>query len=123
MYFDIFKNELDNIDGLDNEEYLANILNRASVQFLRNFYLTGKEAPRINPQTYQTRLKLSKKPIVERLEHIYKNDLQELEESEKELLFMSTEYKNVFMEIGLKMGARLIIDLIRENKNAFKADI
>lgn len=120
MYFEIFKEELENMEGLDNAEYLENILMRASLQFLRGYYLTGKEAERINPQTYQTRLELSKKPILKRLNQIYANEKEAMQEAEKEILYLSTEYKNVFMEIGLQMGARLIIDLIREDKSGFK---
>jgi len=70
-------------------------------------------------RSYDAILKDDCEPIYNRLKNIYRDDKKEIDNANTDLIQALTAYENVYMEIGMKAGARIIFDLIvcAEQKN------
>ena len=97
-------------------KYINQIFERADIQQIREFLLLGLElAEPPDKRPYGERLEEGSLHITNRLKNISKND-DELDELYFELGESTEAYKNVFLEIGMKAGARLLFQLLHEDK-------
>jgi len=94
--------------------YVKKIFERLDLQQIRNFLFTGVELREIDERTYIERLEEESQSIEKRLENIFKNK-EELDEVFYELGQSEETHAEVFFEMGIKVGARLIFQLLYQN--------
>jgi len=90
------------------------IFDRMNLQHIRN-YIFGNTAADIYDITYVQHLKEGSRLIKERLKTIYKNDERELDDAMGEYTAAITAYSEVYAEIGMKAGARLLYQLLLQD--------
>ena len=97
-------------------KYIGEMFKRADLQQFREFLMYGLELWKPpDKQTYGERLKTSCRKIDRRLKSISKDD-EELDEIYGEFSDATMAYKEVFTEIGMKIGAKLLFQLLLENE-------
>lgn len=87
------------------------IFERLNIQKLREFFLTGMAETDIDNLSYEDRLEIETKPIIARLERLI-TDEHEFAHASSELDRALYAREDVYMEIGLKAGARLLSELL-----------
>ena len=92
-------------------KYIENIFKRTSLQQIREFLLTGLELDEVDNRTYAKRLEKGKENIVERIENIAKDD-NERDKIFSEFYDAESAYTAVYLEIGIKVGAKLLFELL-----------
>ena len=95
-------------------KYIKEIFERADLQQIREYLLGDTSVLERDTRTYEERLKQNCTPIIKRIEKISKDD-QELDELFSEYSNAEEAHKDVFLEIGMKVGARLMFQLLCEN--------
>ncbi len=100
--------------------YVDKIFERMNLSQLRNFMINAVDDISENPSTYEERLKTCSNRIYERLNKIYP-DGDELDMAAADLSDALVAYEEVYMEIGMKAGARIIFQLLLVN-DAFSTD-
>jgi hypothetical protein len=95
------------------EHYTKRIFDRIDLQHIRNYLITGGDfVDPYEPGKYGERLGLASDNILTRLKQAYKDDKNELDEALNDLDAATAAYQNVFLEIGMKMGARMFFQLL-----------
>lgn len=94
--------------------YIDEIFLRADIQQIREFLLYGVGELNVDPRTYKERLESAKKRMTARLHEEY-TDMEEYEEITGLIYTYTSTVETVYMEIGIRTGAILMFDLLREN--------
>ena len=94
--------------------YITETFARMDLQRLREFIVYGTSGSALENEAYQAydiRLKESGDPIYNRLRNIYPNE-SDMNEAAADLSQALSAHDEVYMEIGMKAGARLIYQLL-----------
>ena len=94
-------------------DYIADTFARMDLQEIREFFLTGKNPSQLDTESYDARLRKGYEPIYNRLESY--TDKLERENAITELATAFCVYSDVYMELGMKAGARLVYQLLLTN--------
>ena len=92
-------------------DYIKDAFGRMNLRQIRSFLLYGTDDFAEEVQPYRERLKSESNPIYKRLESIYPNET-ELDKAAADLSQALTAYEYVYMELGMKAGARLLYHLL-----------
>lgn len=92
-------------------DYIKDAFGRMNLRQIRSFLLYGTDDFAEEVQPYRDRLKENSNPIYRRLESIYP-DGAELDKAAADLSQALTAYEYVYMELGMKAGARLLYHLL-----------
>lgn len=92
-------------------DYVKNIFKRMDIQQLRAFLLNGTENFEIENITYGEKLRDGSDSIYKRLECLYQDET-ELDKAVADLSTALTVYEEVYTEIGMKFGARILFQLL-----------
>lgn len=95
-------------------DYIKDAFDRMDLQQIRQFLLYGVEEFDCDSQSYKDRLKNGSDPIYRRLKELYPVE-DEREKVSAELAQALTAFESVYMEMGMKAGARLICQLLFED--------
>jgi len=90
---------------------ISEIYARTNLQRVMGFILCGAEDSKVSEEPYDTRLTKATRPIINRLEGIYPN-ADDMDNAYTDLSLALAEFQNVYMEIGMKAGARLVHQLL-----------
>jgi len=96
-------------------KYIKDIFARTDIQQFREFLVRGLALDELDNRTYGERLENESANMVKRIKRIAK-DNDELDEIYSEFSGATSEYIQVFLEIGMKIGARLLFQLLYENE-------
>lgn len=91
------------------------IFERMDLQHIINFILYGYQISEPYNITYEQRLSEGYFSMLQRLKSLYKEDETELENSTDEFNTALIINSQVFTEIGMKAGAQLIFQLLRQD--------
>ena len=98
-------------------KYIGEILKHTDLQLIRVFLLHGDamniDAIEHDARTYEERLKQGEEKIVKRLEKIAK-DNDDLDKIFAEYGDAEEARRDVFFELGMKIGARLLFELLHK---------
>ena len=92
-------------------DYIKDAFERMTLSQLRSFLLYGAEDFAKDAQPYRETLKAGSDPIYKRLETLYP-DGSERDEAAADLAQALNAYEYVYMELGMKAGARLLYQLL-----------
>ena len=103
-------------DGINN--HINEIFDRISLEQIRAFILTGVKSnhQHLKDEQYSLRLKNASDPIYNRINSLYANDRGEREEATDEITEAVSAFQEVYMDIGMKAGARLLYQLMVEDE-------
>lgn len=90
---------------------------RMDLEQIRAFLLMGFEECNRQTEPYDVRLSNASDPIYERINSLYPN-ANELTDATNELSKALSTYQEVYMEIGMKAGARLLHQLLLKGGDA-----
>lgn len=94
------------------------MLRRAHIQQLQSFFIDGSDLDNWyedeDGRPYGQRIQEEERPICELLEQTF-SDGKELDEAMDKLSAALEVNRHVYMEIGIRAGAILLFDLLREN--------
>ena len=90
---------------------IAEAFARMELGQIRAFILNGAMAETLSDETYSTRLDQASTAIFNRLKTVYK-DGNEFDPAFHDLSQAMTAYQEVYTEIGMKAGARLLYQLL-----------
>jgi len=93
------------------QDYIKDAFERMNLQQTISFLLYGSDDYAEETQPYEETLKQSSDPIYRRLESIYPDGI-ELDKAAADLSIALTAYQHVYMELGMKAGARLVHQLL-----------
>ena len=101
-----------------NQEHIEQIFERADIQQIRAFLLDNTVIAGNSHGTYQERLNMDSEDIIDTLKNLSKNsgDEKQPEEAMRDLRVALASYRDVFTEIGMKAGARLLYQLLHEGE-------
>ena len=91
--------------------YIKDMFNRMNLYQIQQFLMDGTEHFGKEKRPYSERIKVESDPIYARLKSLYP-DGTELDKAVAELSQAITTCETVYMEIGMKAGARLICQLL-----------
>ena len=94
-------------------KYIKDMFARADLQQFREFLITGIDIDELDKRTYSERLEKESESIIKRIKNISKSD-DELDEIFSEFSGATGAYMEVFTEIGIKIGAKLMVQLLSE---------
>lgn len=94
--------------------YIKDAFARTNLQYIREFIMSGAELVEPKDEPYHVRLKKESDPIFNRLKSLYPNE-DELDKANADLARALSSYEDVHMEMGMKIGARLIYQLLISN--------
>jgi len=102
------------MDGISN--YIDETFARMSLEQIRAFILTGAgdNHQQYKDEQYSQRLKKASDPIYDRINSLY-TDRDECEKANNEIANAVTVFQEVYMDIGMKAGARLLYQLMVED--------
>lgn len=95
-------------------DYIKAAFARMNLQQTVNYLLFGVDRISVEIRPYKEVLKESSDPIYRRLETIYPDGI-ELDKAAADLDLALLTYEQVYMEIGMKAGARLVHQLLLSN--------
>ena len=87
--------------------YTSNIFDRANIQQIREFLLHGVECVEIETKPYKEQIDEAQKGAMEILQRKFP-DMNEREEITREIYNYVSATEQVYMEIGLQCGAKLL---------------
>ena len=93
------------------DKYLQKAIERTNIQHIRSFLMYGVENIEIDTRSYNERIEQYSKPALERLKKIY-TDEKEFDEALTEFNLAVGEYQDVYLEIGMILGSRLLYSLL-----------
>ena len=99
--------------------FIKEAFERVNIQTISGFILTGGETITVSNESYPERLKESEIKINNRLKGIYQDE-EELDKAHGDLSIALSEHQDVYMEIGMKIGARLLHQLLLQDDNIIK---
>lgn len=89
------------------------ILRRADLRQIRNFILDDVNInPEINNNTRYERLTEECSLMLKRLEAVYKNNEDELDNALSDYTTAIAAYRDIFTEIGMRAGAKILYQLL-----------
>ena len=91
--------------------YINEAFARTNLQYIREFILSGEQLIQPKDESYHVRLKEGTDPICDRLKNLYPVE-DEYEEAYTDLNMALSTHENVYMELGMKIGARLVYQLL-----------
>jgi len=91
------------------------ILERADIQHIREFILNGHEETVKTKQSYHERITEHSRAIYRRMEKTFPDET-ELDAVIAELSRVFRDYETVYTEIGMKIGARILYQLLCQNE-------
>jgi len=92
-------------------DYIKDSFARMNLQQLRSFLLYGTDDYADETHPYRDTLKKGCDPIFRRLDILYPNET-ERDKAAADLSQALTAYEHVYMELGMKAGARLLHQLL-----------
>lgn len=92
-------------------DYIKDTFARMDLRQIRQFLLYGVDELECETQPYRDRLKNGSDPIYDRLKSLYPDE-NDLDNAAADLSQALTAYEEVYMELGMKAGARLIHQLL-----------
>jgi len=92
----------------------SEIFKRMNLQDIRNFLIYGADEYVPDTRSYAARIKAGSNSIYKRLESIYPKGT-ELDAANNDLSAALDAYEEVYMELGMKAGARLVWQLLFED--------
>lgn len=92
-------------------DYIKDAFGRMTLRQIRSFILYGTDDYTEETQPYKDTIKTESAAIYKRLESLYP-DGPELDEATGDLSQALTAYEYVYMELGMKAGARLLYHLL-----------
>ncbi len=92
--------------------YIQEIFARLDLQQIREFMLYGTENDDIQDKTYAERLKEAGRPVFNSIENLFAEDSKKREKAASDVSHALATHDEVYMEIGMKAGARLIYQLL-----------
>lgn len=98
-------------------DYIKDTFGRMNLHQFRSFILYGTDDFAEEVQPYRDKLKKDCDPIYKRLDSLYPNDT-ERDEAAADLSQALTAYEYVYMELGMKAGARMLHQLLLTNDQA-----
>lgn len=101
-------------------DYTESIFQRIDLQQLRSFVLNGVEDFDSNNYTYQERLRKGDSSIYARLETIYPDE-NNFDKAVADLSKALIAHEEVYTEIGMKAGARIVFQLLQMDDVNLKA--
>ena len=96
--------------------FITETFERMDIEKIKAFILHGTEQEIIHDSPYAERIKHACTPIYKRLEILHLSQ-SELTEASNELSNAITAYQEIYMEIGMKAGARLLHQLLITDEN------
>ena len=99
--------------------YIDEIFTRADIQQIRGFLLGGTEGDGIDPRPYQERIESAHDAFTARLQRDYPDE-KDFEEITESIYNYATAIEEVYMEIGLQVGAILAAQTAQSLKAAFE---
>lgn len=94
---------------------------RADIQQIREFLLHGVEENHLDPRPYKERIQSAHKAFTARLHRDYPNE-KDFEEITEPIYDYATAIEEVYMEIGLQVGAILAAQTAQNIKAAFEGE-
>ena len=94
--------------------YIDYTFARMDIKEIRSFLIDGLDEFDQNSDTYVERLKKGSDPLYKRMEAMYTNE-EELGKANADISKAVTAYESVYMELGMKAGARLVHQLLISN--------
>jgi len=91
--------------------YISDALARTDLRQIRAFIIQGAEDINVKDEPYKVRLEQCDNAILKRLESIY-TDEAELDKAYGDLSVATSVHQEVYMELGMKIGARLLYQLL-----------
>ena len=88
------------------------IYDRINLQHIREFIHHGGTEAEISGFSYEERINIGEHSIIDRLKAVYP-DKTVYNQVENELRTAFYTYEDVYMEIGMKVGARLVLELLK----------
>jgi len=104
------------------ENFIQETFKRMDLQQIRKFLLYSEKSTGSATEPYAARLKKACEPIYNRLKELYTNECV-LNIACNEVAQALTSYEEVYMEIGMKAGARLLYELLLSENSQLKNDI
>lgn len=98
-------------------DYIKEAFERMNLHQFSNFILYGTDDYAEEVQSYRDKLKQDSDAIYKRLEMVYPNEA-ELDNAVADLSQALTAYEYVYMELGMKAGARMLHQLLLTDDNA-----
>jgi len=96
-------------------DFINDILARTELNQIMSFVLHGAETHERGSEPYKVQLQKGSDAIYKRLESIFPNETA-LEEAHADLSQALGSYETVYTEIGMKVGARIIYQLLIAEK-------
>ena len=91
--------------------YIQDMFTRTDLRQIREFLLHGAEALETESDPYHIRLKQGSDAIYERLKDLYPDE-EKRDEANGDLSQALSVYESVYIEIGMKAGARILYQLL-----------
>lgn len=98
-------------------DYIKEAFERMNLHQFSNFILYGTDDYAEEVQSYRDKLKQDSDAIYKRLETVYPDEA-ELDNAVADLSQALTAYEYVYMELGMKAGARMLHQLLLTDDNA-----
>ena len=98
-------------------DYIKNAFSRMNLHQIRAFVLYGTEQKSHSNETYKDRLENATAPLHNRINSLYTVQC-ELTEATNDIAKALSAFEEVYMEIGMKMGARLVYQLLIETEQS-----
>jgi hypothetical protein len=95
--------------------YTSEIFDRLNIQHIREFLLHGVPCCEISDKSYEDRIDELQKAVIERVESGF-SDNREREAVISQIFNYVDAVESVYMEIGIKCGAALAVQLFSSNK-------
>jgi uncharacterized protein YfdQ (DUF2303 family) len=95
--------------------YIETALKRANMQDLRSFILHGAEELCMYDESYEERLDNATASMYIRLKALHP-DAEEQQDVINDFNYALSNYQDVYTEIGMKLGAKLILELLSPDK-------
>ena len=92
-------------------KFIKDTFARMDLQEIREFILYGTEQSHIKTEPYHIRLKQGSDPIFRRINSLYPAE-DELTNATNDISQVLAAYQEVYTEIGMKAGARLVYQLL-----------
>jgi len=89
-------------------------LKRTHIQHIREFIFYGLEATKIDNAAHKDRLRNSTSSMYSRLQKLYP-DKDEQEDAINDFNHALSVYSDVYIEIGIRIGAKLLHELLLSN--------
>ena len=104
------------MDG--TSRYINEAFARISLEQVRAFILTGAKDnhQQDKDEQYSTRILKASDPIYNRINALYSDNKAEREAATNEITNAVSAFQEVYMDIGMKAGARLLYQLMVEDE-------